>query len=96
MAKITEFKSYQGDKPPTIPKPDEPVDPMIVTVQDGVPVVYPGCHGAGRAGGPSSQSQSAGQEHGTGHVLCPAPCCPRTGLARNGRDVRHSGRQLGG
>ena len=43
--KITAFKSYQGDKPPTIPKPDQPVDPMIVTVQDGVPVVYPGCHG---------------------------------------------------
>ena len=47
MAKITQFKSYQGDKPPTIPKPAQPVDPMIVTVQDGVPVVYPGCHGLG-------------------------------------------------
>ena len=47
MAKITTFKSYQGDKPPTVPKPDEPVDPMIVNVQDGVPVVYPGCHGLG-------------------------------------------------
>ncbi|MFV1966749.1 MAG: cupin domain-containing protein [Pirellulaceae bacterium] len=47
MAEMTEFKSYQGDKPTTIPKPDKPVDPMIVTVQDGVPVVYPGCHGVG-------------------------------------------------
>ncbi|OHB78846.1 MAG: hypothetical protein A2W31_17505 [Planctomycetes bacterium RBG_16_64_10] len=47
MAKITEFKAYQAGKPPTIPKPDRPVDPMIVTVQDGVPVVYPGCHGVG-------------------------------------------------
>jgi mannose-6-phosphate isomerase-like protein (cupin superfamily) len=47
MAAITQFKSYQGDKPPTIPKPEAPVDPMIVTVQDGVPVVYPGCHGVG-------------------------------------------------
>jgi mannose-6-phosphate isomerase-like protein (cupin superfamily) len=47
MAKIAEFKGYQGGKPPTIPRPDKPVDPMIVTVQDGVPVVYPGCHGLG-------------------------------------------------
>lgn len=47
MAKITQFKGYQGDKPPTIPKPAEPVDPMIVTVQEGVPVVYPNCHGLG-------------------------------------------------
>ena len=47
MAKITTFKSHQGDKPPITAKPDEPVDPMIVNVQDGVPVVYPGCHGLG-------------------------------------------------
>jgi len=47
MAKITTFKGYEGDEPPKVPKPDEPVDPMIVTVQDGVPVVYPGCHGVG-------------------------------------------------
>jgi len=47
MAEITTFVGYQGDEPPTIPKPDTPVDPMIVTVQDGVPVVYPGCHGVG-------------------------------------------------
>ncbi len=47
MAKITTFQGYQGDKPPTIPKPETPPDPSIVTVQDGVPVVYPGCHGLG-------------------------------------------------
>src|SRR5512147_1556939 len=47
MAKITEFQGYQSDRPTTIPKPDHPVDPRIVTVQDGVPVVYPGCHGVG-------------------------------------------------
>jgi mannose-6-phosphate isomerase-like protein (cupin superfamily) len=47
MAEITAFKSYQTGEPPKIPKPDKPVDPMIVTVQDGVPVVYPGCHGVG-------------------------------------------------
>lgn len=47
MAKITTFQGYAGDKPPAVPKPDEPVDPMIVTVQGGVPVVYPGCHGVG-------------------------------------------------
>src|SRR5262249_59282774 len=47
MEKITELKGYQGGKPPTIQRPDKPVDPMIVTVQDGVPVAYPGCHGLG-------------------------------------------------
>src|SRR5688500_2435919 len=47
MAQITQFKGYQGDRQPTIPKPAQGVDPMIVTVQDGVPVVYPGCHGVG-------------------------------------------------
>jgi len=47
MAKITTFRGYEGDEPPKVPKPDEPVDPRIVTVQDGVPVVYPGCHGVG-------------------------------------------------
>ena len=47
MAAITQFKGYQPGKPPTIPKPEKPVDPMIVTVQDGVPVAYPGCHGLG-------------------------------------------------
>ncbi|MGI6414995.1 MAG: cupin domain-containing protein [Thermoguttaceae bacterium] len=47
MAKITAFQSYQSDKPPAVPKPDVPPDPVIVTVQDGVPVAYPGCHGVG-------------------------------------------------
>jgi mannose-6-phosphate isomerase-like protein (cupin superfamily) len=47
MAKITEFKGYQGDRPQTIPRPETSPDPMIVTVQDGVPVVYPNCHGVG-------------------------------------------------
>ncbi|HZT83752.1 MAG TPA: cupin domain-containing protein [Gemmataceae bacterium] len=47
MAQITQFKGYQGNRKPTIPKPEQPVDPMIVTVQDGVPVVYPNCHGVG-------------------------------------------------
>ena len=45
MAKITEFRGYEGEPP--IPKPDELVEPNIVTVQDGVPVKYPGCEGIG-------------------------------------------------
>jgi mannose-6-phosphate isomerase-like protein (cupin superfamily) len=45
MAKITLFKGYEGE--PRIPKPDELVQPNIVTVQDGVPVKYPGCEGIG-------------------------------------------------
>jgi mannose-6-phosphate isomerase-like protein (cupin superfamily) len=47
MAQITHFKGYGTAKPPVIPKPAEPVDPMILNVQDGVPVVYPNCHGVG-------------------------------------------------
>jgi mannose-6-phosphate isomerase-like protein (cupin superfamily) len=47
MAQITQFKGYSGGKEPTIPKPDHPVFPNIVTVQEGVPVAYPNCHGLG-------------------------------------------------
>lgn len=47
MAKITQFQGYQGDQPPLIPKPDQPPDPVILNVQDGVPVAYPNCHGMG-------------------------------------------------
>lgn len=45
MAKITQFKGYEGAPP--IPKPAEPVQPNVVTVQEGVPVKYPGCDGLG-------------------------------------------------
>jgi mannose-6-phosphate isomerase-like protein (cupin superfamily) len=47
MAKITAFTSYSTGKPPVIPKPDHPIDPNIVTVQEGVPVSYPNCYGLG-------------------------------------------------
>ena len=47
MAKITEFKGYASDTPPSLPKPEIPPDPVIVNVQDGVPVAYPDCHGVG-------------------------------------------------
>ena len=43
MAEFTKFVGYTGDAQPTIPKPDTPPEPMIVTVQEGVPVVYPDC-----------------------------------------------------
>ncbi|HLJ53849.1 MAG TPA: cupin domain-containing protein [Chthonomonadaceae bacterium] len=46
MANITQFQGYESPNP-TIPRPETPVEPMIVTVQDGVPVAYPGCHGLG-------------------------------------------------
>lgn len=45
MAKITKFKGYAGE--PKTKKPPHSVDPVLLTVQDGVPVVYPGCHGVG-------------------------------------------------
>jgi len=47
MAEITQFKGYSDGREPTIPRPAEPVPPIIVNVQDGVPVSYPGCHGIG-------------------------------------------------
>ncbi len=47
MAKIIPFKGYSADREPVIPKPEDPPDPMIVNVQDGVPVAYPNCHGVG-------------------------------------------------
>ncbi len=46
MAEITQFKGYDGPAP-TIPKPERGPDPVILNVQDGVPVAYPGCHGLG-------------------------------------------------
>jgi hypothetical protein len=45
MAEIKVHKGYVSGKPPLVPKPDKPVEPMIVTVQDGVPIVYPDCYG---------------------------------------------------
>jgi mannose-6-phosphate isomerase-like protein (cupin superfamily) len=45
MAKIQMYKGYQGEPP--FAKPDKPVQPNIVTVQEGVPVKYPGCDGVG-------------------------------------------------
>jgi mannose-6-phosphate isomerase-like protein (cupin superfamily) len=46
MAEFTVFKGYEKDREPVIPRPETPPDPMIVTVQEGVPVVYPDCYGA--------------------------------------------------
>ena len=45
MAKIEAFQKYS--RPGTTPKPAEPVQPNIVTVQDGRPVKYPNCDGIG-------------------------------------------------
>ncbi len=45
MAKINQFKGYEGEPP--IPKPKGQVRANVVTVQDGVPVKYPGCDGIG-------------------------------------------------
>ncbi len=62
MAKITQFKGYQGEPP--IPKPSERVLPNVVTVQDGVPVKYPGCEGIGvrvvHPTNPKASSQNMG------------------------------------
>lgn len=39
MAEFT-ILTGQGALEPTIPKPEAPVDPCFVTVQDGLPVIY--------------------------------------------------------
>ena len=49
MATITEFIGYSKSDTNTVrvPRPTRSPDPAIVTVQDGVPVRYPGCDGLG-------------------------------------------------
>lgn len=48
MARITPFAGYAaGAAAPGPPKPEVPPEPTIATVQDGVPVAYPKCHGVG-------------------------------------------------
>ena len=42
MAKITQYKGYQSGEEPPIPKPAEPVQPNVVTVQDGLPLPVSG------------------------------------------------------
>ncbi len=44
---MAEFTVFQPDeRPPRVPKPDHPVEPRILTVQEGVPILFPGCDGA--------------------------------------------------
>ena len=43
MAKIRMSKAYQGEPP--ILKPEKPVQPNVVTVQDGIPLKIPDCDG---------------------------------------------------
>ena len=44
MAKYQRYSGYMHNAPaPTIPKPDAPPDPMVVTVQDGLPILFEPC-----------------------------------------------------
>ena len=44
MAKYQRYAGYAHEAPdPIIPKPDVPSDPMIVTVQDGLPILFEPC-----------------------------------------------------
>ena len=44
MAKYQRSAGYAHEAPdPIIPKPDVPPDPMIVTVQDGLPILFEPC-----------------------------------------------------
>ena len=46
MGKYTTYKGSPSDKPPTIAKPENPPAPMILTVQEGIPIQFPPCEGA--------------------------------------------------
>ena len=84
MAKITPYAGYAGPDAPGPPKPVVPPDPMIVTVQDGVPVAYPGCHCVGvRVVHPvnaRAPARNLGSPAGANR-----PNEPRTGAQRAGR-----------
>ena len=44
MPKYERYAGYQHDAPvPVVPKPVVPPDPMIVTVQDGLPILFEPC-----------------------------------------------------
>jgi mannose-6-phosphate isomerase-like protein (cupin superfamily) len=62
MSKFTVFRA--DERPPTIPKPDHPVDPQILTVREGVPILFPGCEGTAvrvvHPTNPNAQSRSHG------------------------------------
>ncbi|MDE0186862.1 MAG: cupin domain-containing protein [Candidatus Poribacteria bacterium] len=46
MSKFIVYKGYEEDAPPPkIPKPDVAPDPKIVTVQEGIPILFPPCEG---------------------------------------------------
>jgi mannose-6-phosphate isomerase-like protein (cupin superfamily) len=47
MENVTIHGGYQTGKPPSIPKPDHPIDPMIVSAKTGVAVRYPASNGMG-------------------------------------------------
>ena len=77
MAKITMFKGYQGEPP--VPKPAHQVQANVVTVQDGVPVKYPGCEGIGvRVVHPANPNAPA-RDLGLVVFFVRAPCGARTG-----------------
>ncbi|MBK36799.1 MAG: hypothetical protein CME26_14890 [Gemmatimonadetes bacterium] len=62
MAKIREFKGYDANDLPEglPPKPEVAPDPVIVDASNGLPVVYPGCHGIGvRVVHPSNEKAPA-------------------------------------
>lgn len=44
MARYQRYTGYQHEAPPPqIPQPEVPPDPMIVTVQDGLPILFEPC-----------------------------------------------------
>lgn len=47
MAEFQKYKGYPSDAEQNVQKPDHLPDPIIVNVQDGVPVLYPECQGVG-------------------------------------------------
>ena len=74
MAKITQYKGYQSGEGPPISKPAEPVQPNVVTVQDGLPLKFPGSEGIGVRVLHPTNPQGSFKELRVDHVLSAAPC----------------------
>jgi mannose-6-phosphate isomerase-like protein (cupin superfamily) len=84
---VAKFTVFQADeRPPTIPKPDHPVDPQILTVREGVPILFPGCDGTAvrvvHPTNPNAQSRN----HGVTMVYLP----PHTSLPSGSHETEET------
>ena len=99
MAKITEFQGYQGSRRFRSGRVGEP---NIVTVQDGVPVKYPGCEGIGVRVVHPSNPRAPAENLGMVMFFVPptwswewAATIPRNATSSEGAGDHDAGRETG-